>query len=126
MNCDHNILCSKMYSFSQLESWKRKAIETCSSSNQLLAAGMSNTSHYSVELGGAKTKTNCYFIQHLTGILFVLPLQLEEFPRKIGNLPESQRLGQYMMKFRYQDRFIFESVCWCTGALGDVEDLCVC
>ena len=111
-----------IHSFSQLESWKGKAIETCSSSNQLLAAGKSNTSHYSEELGGAKTKTNCYFIQSLTGILFVLPLQLEDCPRKIRNLQESQRLGLFMMKFRYKDRLMFESVCWCPGGCGG---LCV-
>lgn len=48
-----------------------------------------------------------FLLPDLTGVFFVLPLQLEENPREIRNM--QKRLGQYMMKFRYKkDPFLSE------------------
>ncbi|KAL7831075.1 hypothetical protein SRHO_G00305770 [Serrasalmus rhombeus] len=64
----------------EIESWKRKATETCTSSNQLLAAGQNTLANFS---------TLC---------------KLEENPRKIRNMQKCQRFGQCMMKFRSTDQ----------------------
>lgn len=57
------------------------------------------------QAGRGQTKENTVptrLTHHLTGFFLVLPPQLEENPREVRNM--QKRLGQCMMKFRYQTR----------------------